>query len=217
MNCSIKKTKNILLMFLVAIKDIFIMKTSTMLILNVLHNCYQAGCNQCFYVCLAIDMFTYSDYYKICIIMLNAVTFVAILCIYIIEFSRDYWLLKYFNYNIDFPNNNLNNYKNNSIYTSLFENLNDYNHRLYSRYKYGIYLYIINFIVSSIYLIVYRFDYKTIASLLFFGICGFQRLYDGYCIVKKSYTNKLAYSIFLKEYMSFNLINKNKIINNNVL
>ena len=198
MNCSIKKTKNILLMFMVAIKDIFIMETSTMLIINVLHNCYQSGCNQCFYVCLAIDMFTDSNYYKIGIILLDAVAFTIILCIYIIEFSRDYLLLKYFNYDRNFPNNNLNNYKNNSIHTSLFENLNDYNNRLNNRYKYILHIYIINFVFSSIYLIIYRFDYKTIISLLFFGICGFQRLYDGYHIVKRSYENKLAYSIFFE-------------------
>lgn len=204
-------------MFIIVIKDIFILETSTMLTMNVLHNCYQSGCNQCFYVCLAIDMFTDSNYYKIGIILLNAVTFTIILCICIAEFSRDYWLLKHFNYDNNFSNNNLNNYKNNITHTSLFENLYDYNNRLNYRYKYILYIFIINFVFSSVYLIIYRFDYKTIISLLFFGICGFQRLYDGYCIVKKSHLDNLAYSLLLKEYMSFNQINKNKIINNNVL
>jgi len=180
--------------------------TSSMLVLTVPHLCNVLSCNHCIYVCQILDMLTFSDPIKIILIVLNTGTFAALLMILIVELPRDCWSVKYLAYDETNLETNIEKYRKNKNYEYIFTAMDYWNTRLLTIYTRGLIVYLLNMILSSIYLVYYMFDYKTILSLLFFNICGSEMMYNGYIIANKSCKNKMIYSKLLNKNMSFNKI-----------
>ena len=207
-----KRIKLTLIIIMNLVKELIKGFASTLLILSVPHYCNIFPVAIYDHICTAIDIFMYSDYFRVFAVIFNMFVVSNILFICVIEFVRDLWIIKYFEYDKNLPNDNLNMHKNNVVHKLLFEGLQDWNDRLFRFYKWYIYLYVFNFIFSSIYLIMNIYDYKTIVSLIVFFIIGFEKFYDGYFISQKSKINGLAYSYILKKYKSFNLIKSETIL-----
>jgi len=207
-----KRIKLTLIIIMNLVKELIKGFASTLLILSVPHYCNIFPVAIYYHICTAIDIFMYSDYFRVFVVIFNMFVVLDILFICVIEFIRDLWIIKYFEYDKNLPNDNLNMHKNNVVHKLLFEGLQDWNDRLFRFYKWYIYLYVFNFIFSSIYLIMNIYDYKTIVSLIVFFIIGLEKFYDGYIIFNKSKINGLAYSYILKEYKSFNLIKSETIL-----
>jgi len=207
-----KTTKYKLLTTINLVKELVKGFASTFLILNVPHYCNIFPVAIYDHICTAIDIFVYSDYFRIVAVILNMTVVTNILFICVIEFVRDLWIIKYFEYDENLPDDNLNMYRNNVVHASLFEGLQDWNDRLFRFYKWYFYLYIFNFIFSSIYLIMNIYDYKTVVSLIVFFIIGFEKFCDGCFISHKSKKNDMAHSYILKKYKSFNLIRSETIL-----
>ena len=207
-----KRIKLTLIIVINLVKELIKGFASTLLILSVPHYCNIFPVAIYDHICTAIDIFIYSDYFRVFVVIFNMFVVLDILSICVIEFIRDLWIIKYFEYDKILPNDNLNMHKNNVVHKLLFEGLQDWNDRLFRFYKWYIYLYVFNFIFSSIYLIMNIYDYKTIVSLIVFFIIGLEKFYDGYIIFNKSKINGLAYSYILKEYKSFNLIKSETIL-----
>jgi len=207
-----KTTKYRLLTTINLIKESIKGFASTFLIFNVPHHCNIFPVAIYDHICTAIDIFVFSDYFRIVAVILNMTIVTNILFICVIEFVRDLWIIKYFEYDDTLPDDNLNMHRNNVVHASLFEGLQDWNDRLFRCYKWILYLYIFNFTFSSIYLIMNIYDYKTVVSLIVFFIIGFEKFYDGYFISQKSKKNSLAYSYIFKKYKSFNLIKSETIL-----
>ena len=207
-----KRIKLTLIIIMNLVKELIKGFASTLLILSVPHYCNIFPVAIYDHICTAIDIFMYSDYFRVFVVIFNMFVVLDILFICVIEFIRDLWIIKYFEYDKNLPNDNLNMHKNNVVHKLLFEGLQDWNDRLFRFYKWYIYLYVFNFIFSSIYLIMNIYDYKTIVSLIVFFIIGLEKFYDGYIIFNKSKINGLAYSYILKEYKSFNLIKSETIL-----
>lgn len=207
-----KRIKLTLIIIMNLVKELIKGFASTLLILSVPHYCNIFPVAIYDHICTAIDIFMYSDYFRVFVVIFNMFVVLDILFICVIEFIRDLWIIKYFEYDKNLPNDNLNMHKNNVVHKLLFEGLQDWNDRLFRFYKWYIYLYVFNFIFSSIYLMMNIYDYKTIVSLIVFFIIGLEKFYDGYIIFNKSKINGLAYSYILKEYKSFNLIKSETIL-----
>ena len=207
-----KRIKLTLIIIMNLVKELIKGFASTLLILSVPHYCNIFPVAIYDHICTAIDIFMYSDYFRVFVVIFNMFVVLDILSICVIEFIRDLWIIKYFEYDKNLPNDNLNMHKNNVVHKLLFEGLQDWNDRLFRFYKWYIYLYVFNFIFSSIYLMMNIYDYKTIVSLIVFFIIGLEKFYDGYIIFNKSKINGLAYSYILKEYKSFNLIKSETIL-----
>ena len=64
-----------------------------------------------------------------------------------------------------------------------------------------------NFVLSGTYIAYFNFlDLSTITSYFSFALLILSKLYDSYCIGKKSHKNNIALSAYMKEPLLFNTI-----------
>jgi len=176
---------------------------SSMLIFCVPHLCYAP---QSIYICTAENIFEYSDYLKLFVILFNCITFSIIISASWSNWCRNYWMTKYLDYNEKISEDNINKYKQNNNYYYIFESLEYWNKRILKINRISLILYVPNSLLSSIIIVKYIFDYKTIIILLFFIISGFKQIYNSYMIAYNSTNNQMAYSNTLQKNMSYNCI-----------
>jgi len=115
-------------------------------------------------------------------------------------------MTKYLDYNEKISEDNINKYKQNNNYYYIFESLEYWNKRILKINRISLILYVPNSLLSSIIIVKYIFDYKTIIILLFFIISGFKQIYNSYMIAYNSTNNQMAYSNTLQKNMSYNCI-----------
>jgi hypothetical protein len=146
----IKTTVNMLLL-------VFSIAVSSMLTITVPHSCDPAkSFNN---ICGVSDWITDGSIFKWIAVTINGFLFVSFSFIFIYEFKREYWMIKYLDYDPNLSDNNLQINRQNPAYKAIFEELDGYNDVWKSMYDYVSILYVTNFIISSVYVLRLYYNY----------------------------------------------------------
>ena len=152
--------------------------------------------------------FTTQDRQITVILTINIFSVFCFFILYLIEISREIWLVNHFDYSKRYNSLHLAVYK--DRYPDLFLMLSTHNTRYYFGYSIVKYITLLNFIVSTFIIIKYYYnDYKTITTLFTnFWIC-WSKIRKGINIANDSLNNGIGYSYYNTQNLSFNRIDSN--------
>lgn len=132
----------------------------------------------------------------------NAATFCCIVMLYTVELRRENWMIKHLDIDSDKPDS----------YLALVAP-DEVKHRLHAwngwYWKWamlGMVLSIANVALSSVYLASAYQDSSTVSTLVSFSLLVFIKLFSSFSLAKKSVADDRAYSAYLKENTSFNVL-----------
>ncbi len=164
-------------------------------------------------VCTFEDNFSNLTIFNKFVIAYNFFTLGYFLYLYWIEVSREQWFITHFDYNPKESEYHLHVYK--EQYPDLFTRMQQKNKHYMSTYKILKYLYVSNFIVSSVLVLhFYYLDYRTITTLITNVILCWSKVMKGYTLASKSYEENIAISYYNILNLSFNMIDEDYMIKN---
>lgn len=134
----------------------------------------------------------------------NSVTFFSISVLYIIELMRENFLIHHLDIDPTVPDINLIQVAPEPV-TVL---LNKWNRRYYLAAITGMVMTIVNVSLSSVFLLNHYRNTSTLTTLLSFSLLVFMKLHRSYTMSRKSQRETRAYSSYMMEYSSFNVLDK---------
>jgi hypothetical protein len=188
-----------------SIIELFKIIMASLLTITVIQTCDESAGNICsFNNALRRDVFSNIGF------IINCINIVAFIFFYIIEVSRELYIIKMLD--IDKHRGDFHLQQIIPMYPSIQQNLMIYNHW----YQHSIrVLYVItcgNWIVSIIIIGTHWYSIKTIMTLLTNILLITTKLSNIYTISNESNTKNIAISAYIKEYASFNVIDKDHMI-----
>lgn len=156
-------------------------------------------------ICSISEILFNIDNFKLVIIIFNCITLLAFIGMYILEYYREYWTIE----NLDIDElKSIHNLKNViDEYPIIKEELINLNYYYYTYSIIMIFIYGINFLLSSIYILGYNYlDYKTLFNLIINLYLVADKLYTNIVISKQSKNDIVAYSAYMKIPVAYNTI-----------
>ncbi len=164
-------------------------------------------------VCTFEDNFSNLSIYNKFVIAYNFFTLGYFLYLYYIEVLREQWFITHFDYNPKESEYHLHVYK--TKYSNLFVRLQEKNKHYMNTYSILKYLYISNFIFSSVLVLhFYYLDYRTVTTLVTNVILCWSKVMKGYTLAKKSFDEEIAISYYNIIHLSFNDLDEDYMIKN---
>lgn len=156
-------------------------------------------------ICSISEILFNIDNFKLVIIIFNCITLLAFFGMYFLEYYREYWIIE--NLDID-EAKSIHNLKNViDGYPIIKQELIDLNDNYYTYSVVMVFIYGINFLLSSIYILGYNYlDYKTISNLMVNLYLVADKLYTNIVISNQSKTDIIAYSAYMKTPVAYNTI-----------
>lgn len=140
------------------------------------------------------------------VVGVNALNIICFAILYFYEFNREMFLIEYLDINKKQGDYHLPNVINH--YPAIKAKLIRYNRMYYNSTKCLLLLTGINWITSGILVFKSFYSFKTITSYLTNILLIITKLSDSYSISKESFKHTYGLSAYIKEYTSFNVIDK---------
>lgn len=156
-------------------------------------------------ICSLSEILFNIDNFKLVILILNCITLLSFVGMYILEYYREFWTIE--NLDID-ESKSIHNLKNViDEYPTIKQKLIDLNQHYYTYSIIMVLIYGINFILSSVYILGYNYlDYKTTFNLITNLYLVADKLYTNIVISNQSKTDIIAYSAYMKTPVAYNTI-----------
>ena len=183
-------------MFLI---EIFKVATASFLSMSVIQNCDGE-------VCSYSQNLKRSSKYGEFVVGVNTLNIICFAILFFYEFNREMFLIEYLDINKKQGDYHLPNVINN--YPEIKAKLIRYNRLYYNSTKCLLLLTGINWITSGILVFKSFFSFKTVTSYLTNILLIITKLSDSYSISKESCRHTYGLSAYIKEYTSFNVIDK---------
>ena len=132
----------------------------------------------------------------------NAATFFSIIVLYTVELRRENWMIRHLDVDSDKPDSYLALVAPDDVKSSLHA----WNGWYWKWAVLGMVLSIANVALSSVYLATAYQDSSTVSTLVSFSLLVFMKLFSSFFLAKKSVADDRAYSAYLKENTSFNVL-----------
>ena len=190
-------TKERIRVFALFLLEVYKIMMGTFLSLFVPHNCPESD-TECIAASNSPSMLSNVT------IWTNSVTFFSICILYVIELMRENFFIHHLDIDPSVPDINLVQVAPKPV-TIL---LNRWNRRYYFAALAGMIMTILNVILSSIFLLNHYRNTSTLTTLLSFTLLVFMKLHRSYTMSKKSQRETRAYSSYMTEYSSFNVLDK---------
>ena len=179
--------------------EIFKVAMASFLSMSVIQNCDGE-------VCSYSQNLKRSSRYGEFVVGVNTLNIICFAILYFYEFNREMFLIEYLDINKKQGDYHLPNVINN--YPEIKAKLIRYNRLYYNSTKCLLLLTGINWITSGILVFKSFFSFKTITSYLTNILLIITKLSDSYSISKESYRHTYGLSAYIKEYTSFNVIDR---------
>lgn len=164
-------------------------------------------------ICTFEDNFSNLTIFNEVVLIYNFITLGYFLYLYWIEVNREQWFITHFDYNPKESEYHLHVYK--EQYPDLFIRMQEKNKHYMFTYKILKYLYVSNFVISSVLVLhFYYLDYRTITTLMTNVILCWSKVMKGYTLASKSYKENIAISYYNILNLSFNMIDEDYMIKN---
>lgn len=179
--------------------EIFKVAMASFLSMSVIQNCDGE-------VCSYSENLKRSSKYGEFVVGVNALNIICFAILYFYEFNREMFLIEYLDINKKQGDYHLPNVINH--YPEIKAKLIRYNRLYYNSTKCLLLLTGINWITSGILVFKSFYSFKTITSYLTNILLIITKLSDSYSISKESFKHTYGLSAYIKEYTSFNVIDK---------
>lgn len=179
--------------------EIFKVAMASFLSMSVIQNCDGE-------VCSYSENLKRSSKYGEFVVGVNALNIICFAILYFYEFNREMFLIEYLDINKKQGDYHLPNVIND--YPEIKAKLIRYNRLYYNSTKCLLLLTGINWITSGILVFKSFYSFKTITSYLTNILLVITKLSDSYSISKESFRHTYGLSAYIKEYTSFNVIDK---------
>ena len=179
--------------------EIFKVAMASFLSMSVIQNCDGE-------VCSYSENLKRSSKYGEFVVGVNALNIICFAILYFYEFNREMFLIEYLDINKKQGDYHLPNVIND--YPEIKAKLIRYNRLYYNSTKCLLLLTGINWITSGILVFKSFYSFKTITSYLTNILLIITKLSDSYSISKESFRHTYGLSAYIKEYTSFNVIDK---------
>lgn len=165
------------------------------------------------HVCTISDnLYNQNTFHLVCL-SFNYISIILFLICYIIELKRENWCVEYLDINKDYSDNHLKNILDNR--PELKKQIMIINDRYYISTRLTMICYIINLILSSVYIFYKSLGLTTLTSYLSFVLLIVMKLNNAFLISADTKKNDRLLSSYMSEYQSFNVIDKDHVIINN--
>ena len=165
-------------------------------------------CND--HVCSVYENFTNKNTFHNVCLSFNYLSVLLFLICYVIELKRENWCIEFLDINKDFSDNHLKNILDNR--PELKKQIMTINNRYFISTRVTMVFYIINLILSSIYIFIRSLGLTTLTSYLSFVLLIVMKLNNAYLISADTKYNDRLLSSYMSEYQSFNVIDKDHVI-----
>lgn len=179
--------------------EIFKVAMASFLSISVVQKCDQSICS------FSENIKRNSNYGRI-VIGVNIVNILAFSILYFIEFKREMFMIRYLDVNKYFGDYHLPTVINN--YEDIKLNLIKYNNKYYLSTKVLLSITGLNWILSGVLVFGSYYSVKTVTSFATNILLVITKLTDAYSISKESSKKNYGLSAYIKEYTSFNTIDK---------
>tara|TARA_Y100000590_G_C15517014_1_gene937786 strand:- start:200 stop:919 length:720 start_codon:yes stop_codon:yes gene_type:complete len=187
--------------------ELYKITTGTLLSLFVPQKC---GDN----ICTVSDNLNNTNPYHLIVLYTNLISMTLFLSYYIIELYREEWCVK----NLDVDNNYSDNYLKNIIekLPNLNKKMDKLNKYYYYSFNLNCFFYVINLSISIKLLNDNYHSSATISSFCSFVLLVLMKMYNSYGVSRISIKDDKMMSAFIKEFISFNVIDKDLLIKKNL-
>lgn len=194
-----ERLKIIFLFFLQSYKVIM----GCLLVVFVPQNCGDHMCT------VTDNLYNQNTFHQACL-SFNYISVILFTICYIIELKRENWCVEYLDINKDFSDNHLENVIGDR--PELKKQIMTINNRYYISTRITMGFYVINLILSSIYIFFKSLGLTTLTSYLSFVLLIVMKLNNAYLISADTKNNDRLLSSYMCEYQSFNVIDKDHVI-----
>ena len=168
-------------------------------------------CND--HVCSVYENFTNSSTFHNVCLSFNYLSALLFLICYIVELKRENWCIEYLDINKDYSDNHL------KLVLDKRPNLKNQITFINNRYYFSscatIIIYSINLLISSIYIFSRSLGLNTLTTYLSFVLLILVKLNNAYLISNDTKKNYRLHSAYMSEFQSFNVIDKDHVLENN--
>lgn len=161
--------------------------------------------------CSLNEVLNFDSLFHTLLLICNIVSFCVITAFYIIEMRREHWCIEYLDVDSSKPNNNLDSEI--EHYPNIKENMNKLNKHYYNATIASLVSVIINYTLSTLYILPRHYGTNTFTSLISFCLLVLLKLANAYNVSYESIHKEIAYSGYMKTSVTFNVIDENHIIN----
>ena len=184
--------------------EIFKVAMASFLSMSVIQNCDGS-------VCSYSENISRHSIYGDFVIGINGLNIIAFAILYFFEFNREMFLIEYLDIDKRVGDYHLPNVIDG--YENIKSTLNRYNKIYFHCTRVLLFLTAINWITSGILVFKSFYSFKTITSFVTNILLVITKLSDSFHISKESYKHTYGLSAYIKEYTSFNVIDKDHINN----
>ena len=184
--------------------EIFKVTMASFLSMSVIQNCEGV-------VCSYAENIHRNSIYGDFVVGINILNILSFAILYFFEFNREMFLIEFLDIDKQVGDYHLPNVL--DSYTPIKQKLRKYNHIYYYCTRVLLLLTSINWITSGILVFKSFYSFKTITSYLTNILLIITKLSDSFIISKQSYKYNYGLSAYIKEYTSFNVIDKDHINN----
>lgn len=163
------------------------------------------------YKCSIYDIYYNRNLYNIILQICNLITFITFCFLYYIEIKRESWCIEYLDVDILVPSNFLDTEI--ERYPKLKKTMYKLNNSYYKISYISMFFMILNFIVSGIYIIPFKYDFDSYITLSTFFMLILNKLYNSYNISLESIKNETCCSSYLTTYVIYNNIDLDYVMN----
>ena len=165
------------------------------------------------HVCSVVENLNNKNiFHQTCLYFSYISVFLFLTC-YFIELKRENWCVEYLDINKDFSDNHLKNILDNR--PELKKQIMTINNRYFISTRITMVFYVINLILSSIYIFIRSLGLTTLTSYLSFVLLIVMKLNNAYLISADTKYNDRLLSSYMSEYQSFNVIDRDHVIEDN--
>ena len=186
----------------------------TMLSFFVAQKCQNAdGMDQ---ICTIEENRNREGFYPNMVVIFNSMTLVGFIGTYLIELTRENWCVEHFDIEPSVPDTAINDILKEKI--ELRDELQFRNKLYYKAVKTTAVMYFINVILSAGLILSdeNQIGASTKTGFMSFVLLVTNKLYSSYSVAKKSSQKGIARSAYMKEYTSFNILDRSKYIEDEV-
>jgi hypothetical protein len=201
---------NITLSFLL---EFYKISMGTLLIMFVPQMCYTKPCT-------IVDNITMSTTWEMVCVVFNFISWISVLCLYVVELKREHYAIEFLDVECDKPNNFLDTEIEN--YPEIKNKITIINTKYNKIFRFSVLLNILNLILSTIVIYDNYLGISTITAYSSYLILLCSKYYNVYFVSSKSLKEERMYSGYMKTLVTYNTIDKdhrniNNNINNNII
>ena len=165
----------------------------------VTHNC-EGGRDEC----SVTDSFHPTSIFSTATIVVNAVTFAAIVALYAVELARENFCIEHLDIDPAYPDM----YLKDVAPQALQKKLLTWNNRYWKMALSSVVLVVANISLSSVYLARHARGIGTVTTTLSFSLLVLMKLWRSFSMAREDRANVRARSAYMTEYTSFNILDK---------